>query len=149
MSRYYVLDADGKRAEVIIPIAEYERLVEVSERQAETGLDEEETSVEEAEARITGFVTSADELPGPPVAELASRVTGLMRQTWEEIEAFMVDKPRNKVLATQLLLGQRARTMQADDPEQWRLHAATSLLGGMISIPPGTAAEDNRPPDTR
>jgi hypothetical protein len=30
------------------------------------------------------------------------------------------------------LLGQRARGLQPDDPEQWRLHAATSLLGGIV-----------------
>jgi hypothetical protein len=44
----------------------------------------------------------------------------------------MEGKPHNKVLATQLLLGQRARALQPDDPEQWRLYAATSLLSGMV-----------------
>lgn len=49
----------------------------------------------------------------------------------------MREKPHNKVLATQLLMSQRARRSQADDPEQWRLFAATTLLSGMISAPPG------------
>ena len=53
---------------------------------------EEEPDPEEAERRIIQFVTSAEELPGPPVAELA----------------VMDGKPHNQVLATQLLLGQRA-----------------------------------------
>jgi hypothetical protein len=38
-------------------------------------LDEEELDPQEAERRITQFVTSADELSGPPVEELAERVT--------------------------------------------------------------------------
>ena len=87
---------------------------------------------EEAERRITQFVTSADELAGPSVGELAEQVTGLMQVAWSDVERIMDGKPHNKVLATQLLLGQRARTLQPDDPEQWRLHAATMLLSGMV-----------------
>jgi len=44
----------------------------------------------------------------------------------------MDGKPHNKVLATQLLLGQRARGSQPGDPEQWRLYAATTLLSGIV-----------------
>jgi hypothetical protein len=55
-----------------------------------------------------------------------------MRVTWTDLEEIMAGKPHNKVLATQFLLGQRARGLQPDDPEQWRLHAATSLLGGIV-----------------
>jgi hypothetical protein len=44
----------------------------------------------------------------------------------------MAGKAHNKVLATQLLLGQRARGLQPHDPEQWRLHVATSLLSGIV-----------------
>jgi hypothetical protein len=94
--------------------------------------DEEELDPKEAERRITQFVTSADELPGPPVEELAEQVAALMRVTWTDLEEIMAGKPHNKVLATQLLLGQRARGLRPDDPEQWRLHAATSLLGGIV-----------------
>jgi hypothetical protein len=36
------------------------------------------------------------------------------------------------VLATQLLLGQKARALPFDDPEQWRLYAASMLLSGMV-----------------
>jgi hypothetical protein len=39
---------------------------------------EEEPDPEEAERRIIQFVTSAEELPGPPVAELAEQVGALM-----------------------------------------------------------------------
>ena len=38
----------------------------------------------------------------------------------------------NKVLATQLLLGQRARELQHYDPEQWHLRAASTLLSGIV-----------------
>jgi len=94
--------------------------------------DEEEFDAEEAERRITQFVTDAEELPGPPVEELAEQVATLMRSTWSDLEEIMADKPHNKVLATQLLLGQKARGMRPDDPEQWRLYAATMLLSGMV-----------------
>jgi hypothetical protein len=93
---------------------------------------EEELDPEEAERRITQFVTSADELPGPTVEELAGQVAELMRTAWFDVERITDGKPHNKVLAAQLLLGQRARALQPDDPEQWRLHAATTLLSGMV-----------------
>ena len=94
--------------------------------------DEEELDPEEAERRITQFITSAEELPGPPVEELAEQVSALMRAASRDLEAIMEGKPHNKVLATQLLLGQRARGLQMDDPEQWPLHAASSLLSGLV-----------------
>ena len=94
--------------------------------------EEEELDPEEAERRITQFVTSADELPGPPVEELAEQVAELLRAAWSDLEGIMDGKPHNKVLAAQLLLGQWARAMQTDDPEQWRLYAATMLLSGMV-----------------
>jgi len=86
--------------------------------------EEEEFDPEEAERRISHFVTTADELSGPPVEELAGRVAELMRAAWADLERIMEGKPHNKALATQLLLGQRARALQPDDPEQWRLYAA-------------------------
>jgi hypothetical protein len=99
---------------------------------ADEPFEEEELDPEEAERRITEFVTSADELPGPSVEDLAEQVVELMRAAWSDLERIMDGKPHNKVLATQLLLGQRARAMQTDDPEQWRLYAATMLLSGMV-----------------
>jgi hypothetical protein len=94
--------------------------------------EEEEFDPEEADQRITQFVRSADELSGPPVEELADRVAALMRTALRDLEAIMEGKPHNKVLATQLLLGQRARRLQQHDPEQWPLHAASSLLSGLV-----------------
>jgi hypothetical protein len=44
----------------------------------------------------------------------------------------MDGKVHNKVLATQLLLSQRARRLQPDDPEQWPLYTATTLLSRMV-----------------
>jgi hypothetical protein len=95
-------------------------------------LDEEELDPEETEQRITQFITSAEQLPGPPVEELAEQVVALMRAALRDLERLMDGKPHNKVLATQLLLGQRARGLQQHDPEQWHLHAASTLLSGIV-----------------
>jgi hypothetical protein len=94
--------------------------------------DEEELDAEEAERRITQFIMSAEKLPGPPVEELAERVTALMQAASRDLETIMEGKPHNKVLATQLLLGQRARGLQQLDPEQWPLSAATTLLSRIV-----------------
>ena len=98
----------------------------------EGGFDGEGFDPEEAERRITRFVTTADELPGPPVEELADRVAALMRATLRDLEKIMDGKPHNKVLATDLLLGQRARGLEQHDPERWQLYAATTLLSGVV-----------------
>jgi hypothetical protein len=50
---------------------------------------EEVLDPEEAERRITQFVTSADELPGPPVEDLAEQVAALMRAAWTDLETVM------------------------------------------------------------
>ncbi len=128
MAPRYVVDENGERVGVILDIEEYERLI----AQHPTQEDGEDFDPEEAECRITEFVNSADELSGASVAELAERVAGSMRTTWYDIEEIMEDIPHNKLLATQLLLGQRARGLQPEDPEQWRLYAATTLLSGMV-----------------
>lgn len=128
MAPRYVVDENSERVAVLLDISEYERLI----AQHPTREDGEDFDPEEAERRITEFVNSADELSGASVAELAERVGGSMRTTWYDIEKIMEDIPHNKLLATQLLLGQRARGLQPDDPEQWRLYAATTLLSGMV-----------------
>jgi hypothetical protein len=102
------------------------------ETMSEDLLDEEELDPEEAERRITQFVTSADELPGPPVEELAERVTARMRAALRDFESIMDGMAHNKVLATQLLLGQRARGREPHDPKQWHLYAASTLLSGIV-----------------
>src|SRR5215207_11597587 len=94
--------------------------------------DEEELDAEEAERRITQFITSAEDLPGPPVEELAEQVVALMQAALRDLEKLMEGKPHNKVLATELLLGQRARGLQHLDPEQRHLQAATTLLSGIV-----------------
>ena len=102
------------------------------EKMSDEPIDEEELDPEEAERRITQFVTSAEQLPGPPVEELAEQVSMLMRAALRDLEAIMEGKPHNKVLATQLLLGQRARGLQMSDPEQWHLYAASTLLSAIV-----------------
>ena len=91
--------------------------------------------LEEAERRISEFISGADELPGPAVAELADRVAERMREAWRDVEKIVEGKPHNKVLAAELLLSQRSRSLDPVEHERWRLSAATSLLGGMISVP--------------
>ena len=56
----------------------------------------------------------------------------MRRATLREVEALMEGEAHNKVLATQLLLRQRARALGMDDPEQWPLHAASTLLSGLV-----------------
>jgi hypothetical protein len=99
------------------------------ETMSEDLLDEEDLDPEEAGRRITQFVTAADELPGPPVAE---RVTALIRAASRDLETIMDGVAHNKVIATQLLLGQRARGRQPHDPKQWNLYAASTLLSGIV-----------------
>ena len=103
------------------------------ETMSEDLLDEDELDPEEAERRITQFVISADELPGAHVEELAERVTALMRAASRDLETIMDGMAHNKVLATQLLLGQRARGRQPHDPQQWHLYAASTLLSGIVA----------------
>jgi hypothetical protein len=133
VNRCYVVDEDRERVAVILDIAEYERM---ATRQGGEPPEDEDFDPEEGERRITEFITSADELAGPPVPELAGQVAELMRTAWRDVETIMSGNPHNKVLATQLSLSQQARSMHPDDPEQWRLFAATTLLGRMVSIPP-------------
>jgi hypothetical protein len=75
---------------------------------SEEPFDEEELDAEEAEQRITQFITSADELPGPPVEELAEQVVALMLAALGDLETLMDGKPttryslRNCCLASEL-----------------------------------------------
>lgn len=71
----YVVDENGERVAVLLDIAEYERLI------SQLPEDDEDFAPEEAERRITEFIASAEELPGPSVAELAEHVAGLMRRS--------------------------------------------------------------------
>ena len=134
MNERYVVDENGERIAVLLDIEDYERMVAQHHAPAaeDAPPNDEDLDPEEAERRITEFITSAGELPGPPVAELADQVAELMRAAWREVETVVSEKPRNKVLATQLLLSQRARGLRPDDPEQWRLYAASTLMSGMV-----------------
>ena len=135
MNRRYVVDENGERVAVLLDIDEYERMVvqhhAPNDEPPSDGNEDEVLDPEEAERRITQFISHAEELPGPPVAQLAEDVAKVMRATWRDVETLMSGNPHNKVLAVEFFLNQRARGLQPDDPEQWRLHAATSLLSGI------------------
>ena len=135
MNKRFVVDENGERVAILLEIDEYERMVAHHHASAagdELLNEDEDLDPEEAGCRIRAFVSSAEELPGPPVAELADRVAELMRAAWRNVETIVSGKPHNKVLAVDLLLSQRARGLQPDDSEQWRLHAANSLLSGIV-----------------
>ena len=53
-----------------------------------------------------------------------------MREAWYRVEGVMSRQRHNKVLAVQLLLSRPAREQAPEDPEQWRLFAASTLLSG-------------------
>jgi hypothetical protein len=131
----YVIDENGERVAVLLDIEDYVRMVanhrDPSAEDEPPSDGDEDLDPEEAERRITEFITSAEELPGPSVAELADRVAELMRAAYRDVETVISGNAHNKVLAVELFLNQRARGLQPDDPEQWRLHAATSLLSGI------------------
>lgn len=94
--------------------------------------DEDDFDPQEAERRIDEFIAGADELGGPPVAEFADAVAELVRQAWDAMVEQAAAVPNNKVLAAQFLLSKRARTQTTpDEPEQWQLHAASTLLSGL------------------
>jgi hypothetical protein len=104
---------------------------------SETFEEDEEFDPEAAERSIREFIDSAESLPGRPVAELTDSVRDVVADAYRRIQEIMDGQPHNKVLAAQLLLSQRAREHPAaDDPEQWRLYAASTLLNGLIIVPP-------------
>lgn len=100
--------------------------------------DEEDFDPEAAERSIREFIDSAESLPGRPVGELADLVEAVMADAWERIQAIMSGEPHNKVLAAQLLLSQRGREQAPGHPEQWRVFAASTVLSGMIAVPPAS-----------
>lgn len=110
MSGRYVVNEHAERVAVLLDVGQHERLLARHDAPVtntheptkpsgarEKGHRNEQTSSEppdahyldpeEAERRITAFVASADGLPGPPVADLADRIAGLMRATWRDVEA--------------------------------------------------------------
>jgi hypothetical protein len=88
-------------------------------------------SARRGEESIRDFVRDADDLAGPPVDQLTDQVAAVMAQAGRQIADLLTDVPHNKVLATQLNLGQRAREAMPS-AEQWPLHAASTLVSGFV-----------------
>jgi hypothetical protein len=85
------------------------------------------------EERIGGFIASAADLDGPPTEELADRTEAILAEAWDAIDRLLDGVAHNKVLATMLLVGQRARSdVATDSPEHWQRSAASSLLSGFV-----------------
>lgn len=96
------------------------------------GGEDSDFDPEEAERQIAEFVAAADELPGPPVGELADRVAEMVRVAEEGIAALVAPQRQNKVVATFLLLSQRARGVDPTRDEHWRLNAAATLVSALL-----------------
>ena len=99
---------------------------------------EDEFDPEQAEREIQAFLDAADALGGPAVADLAAGVAAVVGEAWAGVERAMAGVPNNKLIATMLLVSRQARETSADDPRHWQLHAASTLLSGLIGrSPPG------------
>lgn len=93
---------------------------------------EEEFDPEEDERRISEFIAAADQLPGPSVADLASRVLSISEGAWAGVGAAFDDVTTNKVIAVMLWLSREARTATPDSPRYWALSAGSTYATGSI-----------------
>jgi hypothetical protein len=48
------------------------------------------------------------------------------------MDAHMADVGTNKLIATMLLVSRQGREEEDDQPRQWQLYAASTLLSGLI-----------------
>ena len=87
---------------------------------------------ERIEQQLSDFIAGQADLAGAPTEELADRVADVVAAAQEQIRELMTGVAHNKVLATQLLVSQRARQVTQGSSEQWRLHAASTLLSDLI-----------------
>ena len=94
--------------------------------------DDEEFDPVEAERQIDEFIVSADTLGGASIAALGERAAAVLADTWDRLEEVVGQEANNKVVATMLWLSREARRHTPEDPRQWQLHAASSLVGAMI-----------------
>lgn len=94
--------------------------------------DEEEFDPEETERHISEFIAQADELPGPSVTDLASRVLAVSEGAWAGVGVAFDEVGTNKVIAAMLWLSREARQAQPDSPRYWALSAASTYATGWI-----------------
>jgi catechol 2,3-dioxygenase-like lactoylglutathione lyase family enzyme len=89
-------------------------------------------SARQAEETIRDFVAAAASLTGRSVDELADDVAAIALEARDRIADLLADVANNKVLATQLALGQRAREAATATDIPWHLHAASTLVSGLV-----------------
>jgi hypothetical protein len=101
------------------------------------------TTTEEQERPIAAFIATAAPLAGPPTEELLDGVLGVVADAWSRIDALLDGVAHNKVLATMLLAGQRARSpeVRPDSPAFWQRSAASTLLSGFVGRGAPTAEQ--------
>jgi len=93
----------------------------------------EDFDPEQADRDVDAFIAGTVNLDGPSVAELAERVAQVVSTAWEAIERDTGNVANNKLIATMLLVSRQARQVPADEPRHWQLHAASTLLSGLIN----------------
>lgn len=94
--------------------------------------DNEDFDPEENERQISEFIAAADDLPGPSVTDLASRVLSVSESTWAEVGVAFDGMPVNKVIATMLWLSRESRGATPDSPRYWAASAASTYVTGWI-----------------
>lgn len=99
--------------------------------------DEEELSPEELEARISGFIASADELEGPSSEELVEQTIVIVARAWDEVGALLAPYPTNKVLGAMLQASRLSREAEPVTRDYWIASATSTMLTG--HIPPAKA----------
>lgn len=84
-----------------------------------------------AEAQIAAFIQTVDEAGGR-TTEVAAEVVAVVAAAWAGVEAATSGLPTNGLIAAMLEVGRQARLLTSDEPRQWQLHAASTLLSGLI-----------------
>ncbi|MGH9281872.1 MAG: VOC family protein [Acidimicrobiales bacterium] len=96
------------------------------------GVGDDGLDPDQAERHIASFIEQADQAGDRPTAEVAAEVAAVVAGAWADLEARTAGLPTNGLIAAMLEVGRQARRLTPDEPEQWQLHAAGSLLSGLI-----------------
>jgi len=96
---------------------------------------DEELDPAQAERSINAFIDRANALEGPAVEVLADQMAEVMHAAWRTIEEQAAGLSQNKLIAVMMFLGREARQTPADEASHWYLHAASTIVGGLIGKP--------------
>jgi len=96
---------------------------------------EEEPDPQAVERNITAFIEQADGLEGPSVQSLANQVAETMGAACRKVEEQTAGLPQNKLIAVMMFLGREAARTPADEARHWYLHAASTIVSGLVGAP--------------